>query len=956
MDQVLYPDDLVVLKADETRLASVERTSDSLDFHVPFPHNGENFIDLSAGAGVGATTLQRFKATGAPPKGTVLVRWENEALQLIRSDSVTLIVRSLLIGDIVKKDVSQPQSGVVINTSTRCLLRPLCEVSHSGRPDLSLKGLPPPQSRDGESNSPWMVLADSEPPRIKNVPASELMYSDPIADLTTGDLVVYRDWIGRIRNKSDSVCVKLTDGCVVEIPGEHGEHLDGVVDAFAIGDVLQTKKGVLRNGTWIYGSYNPNTVSVGTVVRVRPSVVEIDWLQNRIGSTEDVPSGVLQDAEWESTDFAVYDRSRRPAEVQTDMLGTLSNSELDLRLYQRVRFRNIDAACAKYIAGDGASEILRHDRKDNMGFDLNVFDVVAFRTEVSVQWQDLTISVHDSVALVPDSGIDDNHAAWPGEITHSLTMLANDTSQHCERPEKVGVVQTVNAAARMATVSWNPESYIEYNQSYEGQPSADAILRHHIATGRGVLEEISLYDVDTPAQINVRRGDIVLINGDREQDSISNVARDRIWLGEIVDTPLNGSLVIRLGVADSVRDVTFLRKDVIVAVRSDDTDVLDELWQDEDIDSEMKDALEQAYESTDHTMWDEFYAEEQAYFEDENGMELDAGAWEDEAWEDAEEELDDKGVEMTSDGAAITTNERPTNPGAQGISGPEAYLVLESAVPTTHRFAAEGATINASRMKRIQRDHRILASSETLPVGVFVRTWEIRLDLLRFLIIGPTETPYANAPFIVDMYLPPAYPTEPPKVYFHSWLPEPTSGTHGRLNPNLYEDGTICLSLLGTWDGAPGEGWSPARSTVLQVIVSILGLVLVREPYYNEAGYEALVGTQAAKVPSSVYSERVFLRSRGLIITALKALLEEEHRDAPGLETLVDVLQWMYHANGGPKLLQIAAEDVAAILDKSDGSQEPNGLTIVSQGACIPLRRVLARLRAFKRSDMPAEQ
>jgi ubiquitin-conjugating enzyme E2 O len=593
-----------------------------------------------------------------------------------------------------------------------------------------------------------------------------------------------------------------------------------------------------------------------------------------------------------------------------------------------------------------------------MGFDLNVFDVVAFRTEVSVQWQDLSISVHDSAALVPDSGIDDNHAAWPGEITHSLTMLGSDASQQCERPEKVGVIQKVNAAARMASVSWNSESYIEYNPRHEGQQSADTILRHHIATSRGVLEEISLYDIDTPAQVNVRRGDIVLINGGREHAQISNDARDRTWLGEIVDTPLDGSLVVRLGVADTVRDVTFLRKDVVVAVRSDDTDAIeDELWEDHDIDSEMQDALALAYGDTDQSVWDELHADEQAYFEDENGMELDAGAWEDEAWEDAEEEQEDTSTEMADESAAITTSSGPANLElrAEGASRPEAYLILESAVPSTHRFAAEELTTNVSRMKRIQKDHRILSSTETLPVGVFVRTWETRLDLLRFLVIGPTETPYANAPFIIDMYLPPAYPTEPPKVYFHSWLPEPTSGTHGRLNPNLYEDGTICLSLLGTWDGAPGEGWSPTKSTVLQVIVSILGLVLVREPYYNEAGYEALIGTQAAKLPSSVYSERVFLRSRGLIITALNALHNEGYAEAPGHETFAGVLRWVYYASDGPKLLQIVTDDVASILGRSDGSQQPNGLTIVSQGACIPLRRVFARLQTFKQSGTNVE-
>ena len=57
----------------------------------------------------------------------------------------------------------------------------------------------------------------------------------------------------------------------------------------------------------------------------------------------------------------------------------------------------------------------------------------------------------------------------------------------------------------------------------------------------------------------------------------------------------------------------------------------------------------------------------------------------------------------------------------------------------------------------------------------------------------------------------------------------------GRINPNLYEDGNICLSLLGTWHTeGDNEGWSSTKSTILQIIVSILGLVLVKEPYYSK--------------------------------------------------------------------------------------------------------------------------
>jgi ubiquitin-conjugating enzyme E2 O len=50
------------------------------------------------------------------------------------------------------------------------------------------------------------------------------------------------------------------------------------------------------------------------------------------------------------------------------------------------------------------------------------------------------------------------------------------------------------------------------------------------------------------------------------------------------------------------------------------------------------------------------------------------------------------------------------------------------------------------------------------------------------------------------------------------------------VNPNLYEEGKVCLSILGTWSGDKSEIWSAARSSLMQAFVSIQGLVLVKEP------------------------------------------------------------------------------------------------------------------------------
>lgn len=38
-----------------------------------------------------------------------------------------------------------------------------------------------------------------------------------------------------------------------------------------------------------------------------------------------------------------------------------------------------------------------------------------------------------------------------------------------------------------------------------------------------------------------------------------------------------------------------------------------------------------------------------------------------------------------------------------------------------------------------------------------------------------------------------------------------------RFNPNLYNCGKVCLSLLGTWAGGKGEGWEVLTSSALQV-------------------------------------------------------------------------------------------------------------------------------------------
>ncbi|KAL3638409.1 ubiquitin-conjugating enzyme [Castilleja foliolosa] len=154
--------------------------------------------------------------------------------------------------------------------------------------------------------------------------------------------------------------------------------------------------------------------------------------------------------------------------------------------------------------------------------------------------------------------------------------------------------------------------------------------------------------------------------------------------------------------------------------------------------------------------------------------------------------------------------------------------------------------------KRIQEEWKIL--EKDLPDTIFVRVCEMRMDLLRAVIVGAEGTPYHDGLFFFDICFPANYPNSPPKVHYHS------GGL--RINPNLYNCGKVCLSLLNTWGGQSKiEKWVPKVSTMLQVLVSIQGLILNAKPYFNEPGYEMTIGTESGEKSSLGYNENTFIYS-----------------------------------------------------------------------------------------------
>ncbi|XP_074652438.1 ubiquitin-conjugating enzyme E2 Z-like [Tubulanus polymorphus] len=127
---------------------------------------------------------------------------------------------------------------------------------------------------------------------------------------------------------------------------------------------------------------------------------------------------------------------------------------------------------------------------------------------------------------------------------------------------------------------------------------------------------------------------------------------------------------------------------------------------------------------------------------------------------------------------------------------------------------------------RIKRD--IMSIYNEPPPGMCIVPQKEDITMVHALITGPFDTPYEGGFFYFIIRCPPDYPIRAPRVRLVT-----TGDGQVRFNPNLYKNGKVCLSILGTWSG---PAWSPAQS-LSSVLISIQSL-LNEKPYHNEPGFE----------------------------------------------------------------------------------------------------------------------
>ncbi|KAH8835912.1 hypothetical protein DL96DRAFT_1576028 [Flagelloscypha sp. PMI_526] len=828
----------------------------------------------------------QFEAFFRPlKKGEYGVAFTNDKREIVDESQIRLIDRCLQLNDHVKRSTTDLQSATITGMNVRA------KVAHAITGELLLD---------------WIT--------------EDVLKKRSTAEV--GDLVLYDDWVGQVVESHDEITLELSTGKLALMPEFATRLLPGDKGY----DIIPPETLAQVN------SYNPLEL-LGLTDPPEQTFYAISWL-----------------AVNQTLDNHALAEKQRPKRIwlgdDLSKLTLLTRQDERMQIGTRIRLK------------EGVSSLVSSHNENNMlqkTWTVDVHVVKETDTELDLLWQDGTTEKLNAR---------DVHDCWPGE--HVVLKTDNLES----RP---AVVQSVNASERTASVYFSDTGTIEpvslldidaqgFADTFPGADGfgvvlGDIVLIHREGTTNGsgegstkvpVIGELEswvrelnpdLHPDQTPAVSEVRTEMTTLgmtsisqrTTGQGKKYEMKRPAADEPiqWIGEVTKVNLNGTTEVTLPHGD-VQTYSIERLSRL-------SELLTDLFMDDDMlphDHQHEGWIGEE----DEGLWEEMV-------DDSDELDL---------WEDSAAPIETKAVPILIDnsssdslGRATMETESPSPPTSSAIFTDldeeqwARFAVLPEA-PIDHAFYPyRSPNVNKSFMGRLAKEHRALTSS--LPESILVRAYEDRSDLLRSLIIGAPNTPYEDCPFVIDWLLDENFPQAPPRAHFISW-----TGGNGRVNPNLYEDGKVCLSILGTWSGDKSESWSASRSSLLQALVSIQGLVLTKEPYFCEPSFEKLQGTEEGTLSSRLYSERAYVLSRGFIRRALE-------NPPSGFE---NELRWFYYNQGR---LTKAIADTQALINRSQIPESEESLTEDSPavprltgGGILSMRRTLDKLESLQSNLRPA--
>lgn len=136
-----------------------------------------------------------------------------------------------------------------------------------------------------------------------------------------------------------------------------------------------------------------------------------------------------------------------------------------------------------------------------------------------------------------------------------------------------------------------------------------------------------------------------------------------------------------------------------------------------------------------------------------------------------------------------------------------------------------------SAVKRIiNKDIKAINNLNLNEQGIFIEFNENNMYEAYAMIIAPEDSLYFGGVLYFTINFPKNYPFSPPSLKY-------MSSCKTRIHPNLYVNGKVCLSILGTWSG-------PKWTTVMDITTVLLSIqsLLDNNPLHHEPGQEKNVG------------------------------------------------------------------------------------------------------------------
>ncbi|QPG72715.1 Ubiquitin-conjugating enzyme E2 7 [Brettanomyces nanus] len=130
----------------------------------------------------------------------------------------------------------------------------------------------------------------------------------------------------------------------------------------------------------------------------------------------------------------------------------------------------------------------------------------------------------------------------------------------------------------------------------------------------------------------------------------------------------------------------------------------------------------------------------------------------------------------------------------------------------------------STAQKRLLKEFKELLNEPTEGI-IAGPVCEDNLFIWNCLLVGPSGTPYEYGIFRATMKFPKDYPLSPPKMKFDTPI----------LHPNIYKDGTVCISILHPPGDDPmmyesaDERWGPLQS-IEKILLSVCSMLAEPNP------------------------------------------------------------------------------------------------------------------------------